>query len=360
MKKKLFYTLLLSITMLLIINPQKSVICAKNALNLCGDIIIPSLFPFFVCSGLLITSGFADIMARGMRKIMKPLFNVNGAGSVPFILGIISGYPLGALAVCRLYQNCSLSKHEAERLLSFCNNSGPLFILGAVGISLYHSPKVGVILYTSHILSAVITGIVFRFYQKNKFIAPYFEEERQEKSIAEIFSAVLSDSINSILTVCGAVIFFGVISGILTDLLPLSEKLRIIFSGIMEFTSGINALSQSSFLLFEKLVISAGIIGFAGISVHIQVMGIIAGCNLSILPYIIGKILQSIISMALTAIILKFIPLNISVIAPAGYQLSGSFAMNSLFIVITVLSVFFIMLSFGIYFIAKRKYQPSR
>ena len=42
-----------------------------------------------------------------------------------------------------LYANNYISKTEAERLLAFCNNSGPLFILGSVGIAIYSNIKYG-------------------------------------------------------------------------------------------------------------------------------------------------------------------------------------------------------------------------
>ena len=359
MKKKLLYVLFLFITLLLIINPEKSVIYAKKGMNLCTDIIIPSLFPFFVCSGLLIYSGFCEILSKYLQRFMKPLFNVNGSGAAAFVLGIISGYPLGALTACQLYEKNYLAKTEAERLLAFCNNSGPLFILGAVGVSLYHNPKFGIILYISHILSAIITGIFFRFYKKDNFNAPHSKLTVNENDTSQIFSIVLSNSIQSILTVCGAVLFFSVISNILFDFIPAKENIRTILIGIFEFTTGINAISQSSFPIIKKLILSAGIVGFAGISVHIQVMGIVSKHDLSLKPYILGKLLQSIISMLFSAIILRFVTLESQTFSHAAPDISGAFAMNSLFVILTVISIFFIVLAGSIFMLFKKHYSKA-
>ncbi len=63
---------------------------------------------------------------------MKPIFNVPGIGAYAFIMGIISGYPVGAKIVTEFRKNGECSKAEAERLLAFTNNSGPLFIIGTV------------------------------------------------------------------------------------------------------------------------------------------------------------------------------------------------------------------------------------
>ncbi len=55
-----------------------------------------------------------------------------GIGAYAFIMGIISGYPVGASIVTEFRNSGECSKAEAERLLSFTNNSGPLFIIGTV------------------------------------------------------------------------------------------------------------------------------------------------------------------------------------------------------------------------------------
>ena len=81
---------------------------------------------------------------------MKPLFNIRGEGSFAFIMGILSGYPMGAKIAANFRQNNICSKVECERLLSFTNNSGPLFIIGSVGISLFGNSTIGFLLLFTH------------------------------------------------------------------------------------------------------------------------------------------------------------------------------------------------------------------
>ena len=85
---------------------------------------------------------------------MKPLFGVGEAGAAAFILGIVSGYPLGAVTAGQLYESNYLTKTEAERLCAFCNNSGPLFIIGSVGAAIYGNAGIGIMLYLFHILAS--------------------------------------------------------------------------------------------------------------------------------------------------------------------------------------------------------------
>jgi len=90
-----------------------------------------------------------------------------GEGAFPFLMGIISGYPVGAKIVTKLRENNTCTKEECERLLAFTNNSGPLFIVGTVGISLIGDTTIGIILLIIHILASITVGILFRFWKSS-------------------------------------------------------------------------------------------------------------------------------------------------------------------------------------------------
>ena len=335
--KKLFlniFTVLITVLMLLF--PAATIFYAKNALSMCYEIIIPSLFPFFVCSGILIYSGFAETVSVFFRPVMKPLFNVNANGAAAFVLGIISGYPLGAVTACQLYEGAYLSKSEAERLLAFCNNSGPLFILGSVGAAIYKSPKIGIILYASHIISAILVGVIFRFHEKNGFSAPNSRITVNTDLPSEIFSKVLANSINSILTVCGAIVFFFTVSSIIVGFLPFKADINAAISAILEFTGGIKKISGLPAPLILRLTASSFAVGFAGLCVHIQVMAVTAHYGLSLKPYVFGKLLHGIFSAFFTYITLSFFPKTAGVFKIYGAKLSGGFCFSSLYVLLAV------------------------
>ncbi len=351
MKKIFICSLSVFLVTVLIINPDKSIIYAKDGLELCRSIIIPSLFPFFVCSGLLVYSGFCELLSKLSRPVMRPIFNINPSGSAAFILGLISGYPLGAVTTCQLYNSMYISKSEAERLLAFCNNSGPLFILGAVGVSMYHSPRIGIILYTAHILGAVSVGITFRFYKPNSYCAPQSNITAEQKPLSEIFSTVLTNSVQSILTVCGCVIFCSVISKLVIDMLCINSTFKALLSGCTEFVSGLSQISYLDIPLFSKLLMSAGVCAFAGISVHLQVMSVAAKSGLDLKPYIFGKILHAVFAIFYTCILLKFLPGSVT----ASYITDSSSISAGFFIcsVYSLLSVITVTAMILIYLIGK-------
>lgn len=342
MKRNIPYLFVAFIALMILVFPQNAITYAKSGLYLCYDVIIPSLFPFFICSGLLIYSGFTKILAKVSGPFMRPLFNVGGPGASALVLGIVSGYPLGAVTACQLYESGYLSKTETERLLAFCNNSGPLFILGAVGSAIYSSAKIGAVLYVSHILSTLLVGFLFRFYEKDKHTAPIYSLNQSEDSFSQVFSKVLASSINSILTVSGAVIFFGVISGIITTHLPLNDSIKSFITGILEMTGGTKTISHTTLPVTIKLTLSAFIVGFAGICVHIQVAAIVAKYHLSLVPYIAGKILHGLFSAFFTYMYFCLFPPKISVFKNTSAVMSAGFCMSSFYSVINIL--FFVIL----------------
>ncbi len=326
MKKFLLQMSVVCMLYLIITNAQSSVQYASEAMDICFSMVIPTLFPFFICSGLLIYSGFCERLAHIFRFCMKPLFNVAPAGSSAFVLGIISGYPMGAVTAGELYKAGYVSKTEAERLLAFCNNSGPLFILGSVGLAVYSELSYGVMLYVCHVLAAVTVGIIFGFYKREKHSAPDTVMTAPERGAGEIFGIALDNAVKNMLTVCGAVVFFSVVSRTALGILPLNDFMMSIAKGLTELVTGTAAVSELNIGIVQKLVITAFIVGFAGLSVHVQVMAAVAKYGLSLAPYIFGKLLHGITAALYTFLYLHFNPVTEAVFAPSA---SRAFAASS-------------------------------
>lgn len=337
--KKLFiYIFAIGAVILLVRDASRALSYASDALGICFEMIVPTLFPFFICSGILIYSGFCELLAKAFQFCMYPLFRISPVGSSAFILGIISGYPLGAVTAGELYANNYLSKTEAERLLAFCNNSGPLFILGSVGIAIYSDIRYGIMLYIAHILAALTVGILFRFYGRSRHSAPPTRMTTPDRSVGDIFDIALQNGIRNILTVCGAVLFFSVISRLLLDLLPLDGYINAVVSGIFEFVTGTVKISNLTLPIASKLILTSVIVGFAGISVHAQVMAVVARFHLSLAPYIVGKVLHGLLAGVYMLIYLQFNPITEAVFSQSmGRSFAAASAMETVCAVLVVL-----------------------
>ena len=156
---------LLCAALALVLWPGEAMGAMRDGLKLCGNVIVPSLFPFFVLSSLVVELGMSRYLGRLFQPVMAPLFRVNGACASALALGFVGGYPVGARTAISLYQNGQCSKTEAERLLAFCNNSGPAFIFGVVGAGVFGSGTLGLLLYLVHMAASLLVGLLFRFYR---------------------------------------------------------------------------------------------------------------------------------------------------------------------------------------------------
>ena len=331
---------LLCATLALMFWPQEAMEAAREGLRLCYNVILPSLFPFFVLSALVVDLGLAGYIGRALEGLMRPLFRVPGACASAFVLGFVGGYPVGARTALSLYQKGMCTKTEAERLLAFCNNSGPAFILGVVGAGVFASSRVGVLLYLAHAAASVCVGLLFRFYRgeegrREGRTAPTFQAER----FTTAFTGAIKNSFLSTLNICAFVVFFTVVikllflSGVLPGLAgvlgtlfsPLGFSTRWaerLLTGLIELTSGVWTLTGAG-TMSGRLSMAAFLLGWAGLSVHCQVLSFLGGSGLSVKTYIGGKFLHGGLSALFTAALLRVFPLSEPVSAYLAEQVEG-------------------------------------
>ena len=331
---------LLCATLALMFWPQEAMEAAREGLRLCYNVILPSLFPFFVLSALVVDLGLAGYIGRALEGLMRPLFRVPGACASAFVLGFVGGYPVGARTALSLYQKGMCTKTEAERLLAFCNNSGPAFILGVVGAGVFASSRVGVLLYLAHAAASVCVGLLFRFYRgeegrREGRAAPTFQAER----FTTAFTGAIKNSFLSTLNICAFVVFFTVVikllflSGVLPGLAgvlgtlfsPLGFSTRWaerLLTGLIELTSGVWTLTGAG-TMSGRLSMAAFLLGWAGLSVHCQVLSFLGGSGLSVKTYIGGKFLHGGLSALFTAALLRVFPLSEPVSAYLAEQVEG-------------------------------------
>ncbi len=336
---------LLCATAALMVFPRESMAAAKEGLSLCYNVIIPSLFPFFVLSSLVVELGLAAYLGRALEGLMRPLFHVSGACASAVALGFVGGYPVGAKTALSLYQSGACTRTEAERLLAFSNNSGPAFILGVVGAGVFASSSTGLLLYFTHILASICIGLLFRFYGtepggRERHAAPQFQARR--------FTSALTGSITgaflSTLNICAFVVFFTVVirmlfrSGILGALsaglgallAPVgfsAEWAERLLTGVVELSSGVWALTGGG-ALAGRLSMAAFMLGWAGLSVHCQVLSFLGDSDLSPRTYLVGKLLHGGLSALFTALLCRVRPLDAAVSSYLAEQVEGIAAMD--------------------------------
>ena len=329
LKKKEWRDLLLGCALLLagaglVAAPEASISGAKDGLTLCFNVIVPSLFPFFVLSSLVVDLGLAAYLGRAMEGCMRPLFRVSGRCSAALVLGFVGGYPVGARTALQLYEQGQCTKEEAERLLAFCNNSGPAFILGVVGAGVFSDRRLGLLLYLTHAAASVLVGLVFRFHGgPSKGRAPLPRTPIETVRLTAAFPAAVGKALASTLSICAFVVFFSVMLRLLSAFGLLSAAARAfagfgleeawarrLITGLLEVSSGVSSLSGSG---TGGVSMAAFMLGWAGLSVHCQVLSFLGDSGLSPRTYLAGKLLHGLTAAALTWALTRLFPLSVPV-----------------------------------------------
>ncbi len=290
--------------------PEAMLAASAESVQLWLTKVFPSLFPFIAACGLLLRIGAAERMGAALRPLMQPLFGLPGISAFPFFLGVLSGYPMGAKITAMLYGKKMITLEEAQHILAFSNNPGPLFLIGTVGVGFFGMPVFGYALLLCSFLGAVTTGILWQFPKKDSTcITPAYPTAVSASSVTEALSASVSDAVNTVLLIGGYLILFGALSEAMeqTDLfsllssllffLPLStETLRGFCSGILEMTNGAYLLSLSPDGVRLRLALVTFLVSFGGLSILGQTLGVLANIPISKKDYLKGKLINALFS----------------------------------------------------------------
>lgn len=298
MKKRMWQALgLLGVMALLLVRSAVAGEAVRRGLTLCARSIIPALFPYFVVSGLFTSLGFAEGVGRRLAPVTEHLFGVGGAGASALFLGLLGGYPVGGRTAGQLYRAGRLEKDEAQRLLAFCNNAGPSFILGVVGLGCFQSLRAGVLLYVIHALSAVLVGVLQKKKGRPRRSAP--RPLSPPEKILPAFIRSVQDSAGAMVRICGFVVFALVVQALLVELTGITHPAAL---GFIELTGGVVRLGSSP----SDFVWAAALLGWGGLSVHGQTAAVLAGTGLRMDRYFLGKLLQAAVSAVLAYMAVRF------------------------------------------------------
>lgn len=323
--KKYILTIFISILVLFcIIYPESMISSTKSALTLWATIIVPSLFPFMILSNLIQQTAVPFILGKTLSPLMNIIFSLPGISSLAIILGMTGGYPIGAKVTSDLLKENSITKQDANHLITFVNNAGPLFMLGAIGIGIYKNIYVGILLLISHYLSALFIGFISKLIKKKDNKNNHNNSQisfniLKLSEIGTVLNETIKKSIDIILSIGGFIILFSIISSLIEKTKILSLIGSIIFPtleietsnaisiGLLEVTNGVNKIATiNNISLLQKLIITSILLGFGGMSIHFQTLSIISKTDISFLKYILGKTFQGILSGLITYLLTTY------------------------------------------------------
>ena len=284
----------------LILDGKTALYGMQTGIELCFRTVIPVLFPFILLS-ILLTTTLSGTSLPFLRPLVAVLGIPKGAESI-LISGFLGGYPVGAQAVSEAYATGHLTRQDSEHMLSFCSNAGPAFLFGMAG-SMFSEPSAAFGLWMIHWGSAMLVALT----QPVTPLSTFTPSPAKPLTISD----AMFRGMKVMAGICGWVITFRLFLAFLERwfFCFIPDTFQTILTGILELSNGCLELSC---IPDPKLrfVICSGMLAWGGLCVVLQTKSVIR--DLSILPYLKGKLLQTLLSILISAaLVLKiFVPVT--------------------------------------------------
>lgn len=277
----------------------------SNALTLCGNVLIPSLFPFMALSAFALRTDAFHAAEKLLSPLMRKCFRLPGRCFPAVFFGFIGGYPVGATMIAELYESGEITRNEAKRLSAFCVNAGPAFVVSAAGGAMLGSEKAGMVMLLAIFCSSTAVGLLSSLFAGKK-LQDYSGVSKTPQDAGSALTQSVASSLSGILSVCAWVILFSVISGIVRPLLK-NETAALLFDAFSEVTAGVPA----AFTL-GGVPLTAAAISFGGVCIQCQVFPFMKKCGVKGTEYLGCRIVNSVLTYFVTKLLLRFVEIPVS------------------------------------------------
>ena len=319
---------------LVLLFPNVSSGGAKSGILLCGEVIIPSLFPFCVLALFCQKSGLLLFFSKLFSPISKKVFHLSGEEFCIFLMSFFAGYPVGMRMIKEQYDKGRITQKKAQRMALYCINAGPAFIVSAIGGGMLGDRTTGKYLLLSQAFATLLLCFVIEF--KNK--ADNTISSDNNLSLCDAFVESTADGAKAVFSICCWVILFSsFISVINCKILP--SFIVKILNYSLEVTTGAAAANGN-------ILIICALLSFAGFSVHCQVYSVGKNCAPKYSVFLIYRAIHAVISVTATFIFLMLDNRTVQTISNGintvrentsfTYASSAALILMSVFLIISV------------------------
>ena len=290
----------------------------RKGLNLCSFSVIPALFPFMALSVFICKSRAADFFAEFLKPAAKFLkIPAICSGIIP--AAIFGGYPAAAKCINDCVLEGKLDRKTASKMLCYCVNAGPSFLIGAIGTGVFGSLKIGFILFAAQFLSSFLISVVVSAFLKKPESLNYSPTFSQKSNASCAVEAIISAA-ESCFRMCAFII---IACGILeiafsgkTFSMFSSPLAKALLSGIFEVTAGVFSCGKIGG--FGAIIAAGAIASFSGISVILQVAAVTEESKIPLFPFLVSRFFHAGLTAILLRIFLIFSKEDVSAFALKG------------------------------------------
>lgn len=301
MKKFVSLFIIIGFFAIMLIFPRQTFEGASNGLLLWFQIVLPTLLPFIILSNLLIHTNAVTYISSITKPFLQKLFRVSDYGCYAIFVGFLCGYPMGAKVVADLIRTEKISQNEGQYLLSFCNNTSPMFIISFIVMQNFKNESLLlgtlIILYLAPALCSFIFRRLYVFQEKS---TSHYSYDKSFTFDFSIFDNCIMNGFETITKVGGYIILFSILFS-LCKRLPLTWLLPS-----LEISCGISYIVGLDMPLASIFPYVLSLTSFGGFCAIAQTNSMIQNSNLSIIHYIIQKIITALVTFLLAILYINF------------------------------------------------------
>lgn len=254
--------------------------------------VFVSIFPFIILSDILFYFNYDLFLKKIFGNIISKLFNVSKSTSIIYVLSILTSHPTNSVYIKEMLDRKEIDENDINKILLTTYFPSIAFVIGTIGIGIYHSIKTGVFLYLTILIKNILIGIFLRGKNLSKEIQSI---KKNNITLQETISNSIIKGINISYTILGNIIIFTIIVNLLNNYLNINSTILSLISGMLEMTSGIFMISNLNINLSQKILLTSFILNFSGLSIIFQTTSILNKYKINIKKILIIKLIFSII-----------------------------------------------------------------
>ena len=287
--------------LLILRNTEFAMAGMRRGITLCMQSVIPALFPFMVLSDLSATYGLGEAIPTFLTAPLRKILRLSHTGATAILLGFFCGFPIGTKYAARAYDNGEIGNAECECVLFLSCVPSSAFLISAVGTSLWHSTRLGILLYMTTIASSLLGGVTLcRARNETTVTAIPSPPPKKRAPFGTVFTDAIRSSAVGILLICAYVLFFSALNetlGRIFSSLDLSRAWNVSLAMLLELSGGMSAAAESHGLFFASLCAFGS--AWSGLSVHCQMLALCQRHPFSYRRFLLFKLLQGAIAILL-------------------------------------------------------------
>ena len=339
----------------------------RDGIDLSLGIIIPSLFPFMVISNFIMRTKLSRWLFRPIDWLISHIFGVEKSLAGVVILSLIGGYPIGPKLIADLRNGGRLTVQQAERLLCFCVNCGPAFLIGTVAVPIFQSIAIGGVLFVSQLLGSITVAFLTR---KSGSALSTSDTYPHDDDWSVGFVGAVNSAAKALFVVCSFIIIFSAFTSILTEVgfvrwivalvqsvCPASVATPLVV-GLLEVSRGCSLISPQNGLY--AVALAALLTGFGGFCVHLQIKAIVHGTGIKLKRFYLYRLPYMLVSTISAFLLTKCMRIALPVFAIGEKALVQTHSVSYATSIMVVILCFLLLLCSGRSVTIKKREKTDR